>query len=663
MRSARATPWPALASLGALSAWVLGFELTVAPSWNDALPFRGIALDIAFALAGLLLIARGQTRERGWILIGAGALCWAAGDVYWTLGLADLKNPPIPSWADAGYLAFCPLTFAGILALVRRRARTAPRTLAADALAAALAIGAVSAALVVQPVLATAQGGPLGVATNLAYPLTDLLLLGVLVGAIALGGWRLVRTWLLLAASVMAFWVADSLYLITIAKGTYQLDAWFNGLWYLTPVLAGWAAWLPQGPGAATGEIPKGVRGIVLPLVFAFAAIGTLVWSSLDDVGPLAVGLASASLLVVMVRLALTWRENSTLLRASQEEAVTDALTGLANRRALAIDLDRRMPGADDGRPLVLVLLDLDGFKHYNDTFGHPAGDALLQRLGRNLELCLVGRGTAYRMGGDEFCALIEPGAEVAAPIIAAAAAALSDHGEGFTIGCSYGSIVLPREAQDAESALRIADRRMYAQKRGGRLSASQQSKDVLLRALAERNPQLGAHLRDVADLAEAVATACSLPAKEIEQIRHAAELHDVGKMAVPDAILNKPGPLDDDEWTFVRRHPIIGERIIIAAPALSHVGALVRSSHEHFDGTGYPDGLAGQDIPFGSRIVAVCDAFDAMTSDRPYRAAMAPEAALAELRRRAGTQFDPVVVETFCAVWARLAERSVHAA
>jgi diguanylate cyclase (GGDEF)-like protein len=337
------------------------------------------------------------------------------------------------------------------------------------------------------------------------------------------------------------------------------------------------------------------------------------------------------------------------LLRASQEEALTDALTGLANRRALALELERRMALGEDRAPYLLALFDLDGFKHYNDTFGHPTGDALLQRLGRNLASQLAGRGRGYRMGGDEFCALIDV-VDAADATLRGVAAALSEHGEGFAIGCSYGSILLPTEAQSAETALRLADQRMYAQKRGERSSASRQSADVLLRALSERNPELGSHLHDVAVLAALVARRFSLPPEEIESIRQAAELHDVGKVAVPDAILFKPGPLNESDWSFIRRHTLIGERIIGAAPALRRVATIVRSTHENFDGTGYPDRLAAEEIPLGSRIIYVCDAFHAMTTDRAYRAAMEDDAALAELRRYAGTQFDPTVVKHFCA-------------
>ncbi|MFI5005705.1 MAG: HD-GYP domain-containing protein, partial [Solirubrobacterales bacterium] len=140
------------------------------------------------------------------------------------------------------------------------------------------------------------------------------------------------------------------------------------------------------------------------------------------------------------------------------------------------------------------------------------------------------------------------------------------------------------------------------------------------------------------------------LAGEELDVLARAAELHDVGKIAIPDAILNKPGPLDDEEWLFMRRHTILGERILKAAAALRPVAELVRSSHERFDGTGYPDGLHGEEIPLGARIIFVCDAFDAMISERSYSGSITPSEAIAELRACAGTQFDPEVVEAFIA-------------
>jgi two-component system, cell cycle response regulator len=151
-----------------------------------------------------------------------------------------------------------------------------------------------------------------------------------------------------------------------------------------------------------------------------------------------------------------------------------------------------------------------------------------------------------------------------------------------------------------------------------------------------------------VAELSLSVGRSLGMTPEELDELARAAELHDIGKIAIPDAILDKPGPLDPAEWSFMRRHTIIGERIMLSAPALAPVAHLVRSTHERWDGTGYPDGLEGGEIPLGSRIVAVCDAFDAMTSDRPYRRALPAGEALEEVSKFSGTQFDPTVVEQF---------------
>ena len=345
----------------------------------------------------------------------------------------------------------------------------------------------------------------------------------------------------------------------------------------------------------------------------------------------------------------VAWRLNEDVrrqMRAVQDDlavaADTDVLTGLGNRRRLLTDLEQRVGAADT----LLALFDLDGFKSYNDSFGHHAGDVLLARLGQRLEAAVSDAGVAYRLGGDEFCVLI--GGDTRGQQLAAAVAALRERGEAFSIESSFGTVELGDEGGTAEEALQLADGRMYEQKNNGRVSAGQQSKDVLLRALAERYPDLGDHLDGVAEQAEALAEALGVPDREGEMIAHAAQLHDVGKVAIPEAILLKPGPLDDKEWSFMRTHTIIGERIIAAAPALSRVARLVRSSHERWDGAGYPDGLAGEAIPLGSRIIAACDSFDAMVTDRPYSAALNFEEAIRELKRCAGSQFDPAVVAAF---------------
>jgi diguanylate cyclase (GGDEF)-like protein len=371
---------------------------------------------------------------------------------------------------------------------------------------------------------------------------------------------------------------------------------------------------------------------------------------------PLAVGFVALLLLVLS---AFGFRAGERVLVAA---ATTDALTGLGNRRKLTADLKRELAVASRAKPLLLMLFDLDGFKAYNDTFGHPAGDTLLARLGSALDAAMRGRGSAYRLGGDEFCILASVGRDGTEPTIAAAGAALTEHGNGFSVTASYGAILLPDETQDTAEAMLLVDQRMYAQKASGRRSADRQSTDVLLRTLYEHNPELIERYESVARLAAIMGIRMGMASEERSQLQQAAELHDVGKVAIPDAILQKTGPLDDDEWAFVRRHTLIGERIIGAAPALAQAAKLVRSTHECFDGTGYPDRLTGEQIPLGARIIAACDAYTAMTAPRPHADQLTTEQAIAELDRCAGSQFDPQVVAVLTRVIADLADTAGHA-
>ena len=644
---------PVRALLALLVGWTLLREAEVGPlrALMHGPAFGKLAYWIVIVGASLLTLWRAHTvrgREGlAWGLIGLGSLLWALADVYWTLVLAKHAVIPVPSISDAGYLGFYPLVFAGLCLLLRSRVDGAPKTLWVDGLTAALAAAAMSAAVVLQAVLHTVGGNPLGVATNLAYPVGDLILLAVVVAAFALRGWRADRTWALLGLGIVLFWIADSYYLVTVANETYVYPSLWDGGWTSCLVLFSAAAWQPERRTVAI-EDSGSMRFTAFPIAFASLGLGILVLAALGSLNSLAVVLAAASLLAVFARLVLSLRENAGMLVASRHEALTDALTGLGNRRALTRDLDRVAEGHREAA--VLALFDLDGFKHYNDSYGHPAGDALLQRLGAKLAVHVRGAGTAYRMGGDEFCVLLPDNGS--AQQVADCAAALTEHGDGFTITCSFGAICVPGEVQDAGEALRIADQRMYAQKNAGRATAQRQSTDVLLRALAERHPGLEGHFGGVAQLAGDVGRRLGLEGAALEHVLVAAELHDVGKVAIPDAIINKPGPLNDDEWAFMRRHTIIGERIVAAAPALGTVAKLVRASHERWDGRGYPDATGGEDIPLGARIVAVCDAYDAIVADRPYRRGRSAAAAMDELQRCSGSQFDPAVVAAFADAW-----------
>ncbi len=333
--------------------------------------------------------------------------------------------------------------------------------------------------------------------------------------------------------------------------------------------------------------------------------------------------------------------------RRSDGVSMTDALTGLGNRRKLFADMERTTGNLTGGETVTIGIFDLDGFKAYNDAFGHPAGDALLARVGHRLTAATGDNGNAYRIGGDEF--VITTSSPSAARLLKAAQAALSEHGKGFRIGCSMGSTRIAAGVT-LEQALHVADQALYANKRTQRSDARTEVTDVLLQVLAERDGELATHVSHVADLSSSTATKLELPADQVERARLAGELHDIGKSAIPDSILNKPGPLDPQERRYMQRHSEIGERIVAAAPALADVAPIVRSTHERMDGTGYPDGLRGDQTPICSRIVAVVDAYDAMTSDRPYQLAMPAEDAIAELHHSADTQFDPAVVDAFTA-------------
>jgi len=608
--------------------------------------FAGITLHNALMVVAGLMVAVRVVAERSeraaWICVGVALVTYAAGEIVWNSAFATLDEPPYPSIADALWLTFYPASYAGIVLLSRARFRELNASVWLDGLVGALVVAALGATLVFPTVLDATEGDAAAVATTLAYPLGDLMLLGIVVGVFALTGWRPGRGWVFIGAGLATNAVADSIYTYQSAKGTWVDGSIFDVLFPLAALLIAWSAWQPAGKRAPALD---GRRVLVVPSAFMLGALALMGYGLFAGVNELAAALLLAAGLAIVVRFALTFREYLAMLALTRNEATTDPLTGLANRRALMRDLPAIFERATPEEPRALALFDLNGFKRYNDTFGHPAGDALLVRLGASLSAMARPFGCAYRLGGDEFCLLIERAAQMDA-VIAAASQALTEQGEGFEVSSSHGKVLLPAEAADPRDALQLADQRMYAQKDGRPSGAGRQTRDVLLGVLRERQPELHDHLRGVATLAHAVGERLGMGSEELDVVTRAAELHDIGKMGVPDAILSKPGPLDEQEWSFMRRHTIIGERILGAAEALRPVARIVRSSHERFDGAGYPDRLAGEDIPLGARVVFACDAFDAMVSRRPYAPPSTAERALAELRSCAGSQFDPAVVE-----------------
>lgn len=639
---------------------LLALCLLAAFTAHAALGFGGAGADTLFnawiynalmltSAAACLLRAWLVRRERvAWALLGVGLLLYSGGEIYYSAVLAGQASVPIPSPADGGYLAFYPLAYAALIALLRARIGAFPVARWLDGVIVGSAVAALAAALALGPIVdAGNRGQTLAVATNLALPIADLTLLTLVLTATAFTGWRPGRSWAVFGAGLLLLAVSDGVYLLQAAKGTYVEGTILDVGWPLGVLLLASAAWIE--PGIIEPVRPRTARVIVMPAAAALVAICILGGERFNSLPAAATVLSLVTMVAVVARLMLSLLESEGEVRSRARESRTDPLTGLRNRRALKFDLDRaiaRPPGT--GTLWLLVFFDLDGFKLYNDTFGHPAGDALLERLGQRLERFAAPAGRAYRLGGDEFCLLAECTAAEVDALIAGASAALCEQGEGFAITASQGSVLLPSEAGSVEAAMQVADRRMYTNKVSERTSAGSQSRDVLLTALRERQPQLAEQAVDVAELALAVAEELGMEAEQRDETLRAAQLHETGKMAIPDAILNKPGPLEESEWEFVRQHTLIGERIIAAAAALVPVARLVRSSGERWDGSGYPDSLREEEIPLGARVIAVCAAYAAMVSERPHSVAMRPARALEELRRGAGSQFDPQVVATF---------------
>ena len=343
--------------------------------------------------------------------------------------------------------------------------------------------------------------------------------------------------------------------------------------------------------------------------------------------------LAAWALLLALARMTLAFLENQRVLAQTHTEARTDSLTGLKNRRSLMADLELQLELSSPAAPRALLLFDLDGFKEYNDAFGHPAGDELLARLGVRLADVVGSSGHAYRLGGDEFCALLLPGREGVGPLVAACSLALTERGEGFEVGSSFGVRAPPGGGHDAHAgSAACRQAHVCPQGRAPDVRRAPVPRRRCCRTLSERQPRPSAAAR---------ATSASWRSRSGASCRWArrSSTRWRARRRAPRRRQDRRSRRDPRQARPARRRSSgascaatrsIGERILLEAPALRPVARLVRSSHERCDGGGYPDGLRGDEIPLGARVVAVCDAFDAMTTDRPYRQPVAEEEALA---------------------------------
>ena len=395
---------------------------------------------------------------------------------------------------------------------------------------------------------------------------------------------------------------------------------------------------------------PRGWRTAAGPAAFAVASIGLLVYDHLHQKVPhIVFWLALVLIGTVFVWLLQASSRQFGALEEHNRNALSDQVTGLNNRLGLESDIESAVLDPVDRR--VLLIFDLDGLQTYNDRYGYAAANELLRRIAQTLvhQATLLG-GTAYRLDDGRMALLIPSGDNRLGEVVLAATAALHDEAADLPIGRAYGEVAIPDEAADADSAIQIAGQRLTTHNQRQHRSARRQAHAVLMAALEARRPELRQHLRVVVYRAIALGRRLGMSREAMDDVALAAELQDVGLLAVPEAVLEKRAALDPEETALIRNRPVAGEAIIGAAPGLAPVAGLVRASSEHFDGSGFPDGTAGEAIPLGARIIAVAVAYAALTAPRPYRDATSTEEALEELRRCAGTQFDPRVVEALAA-------------
>lgn len=403
---------------------------------------------------------------------------------------------------------------------------------------------------------------------------------------------------------------------------------------------------------------------IVVPIVAHGHLYGTLHVSVIERSERLTPTPALHDLLAGVVAQTATALDNARLIETMAHQARFDNLTGLLGHRAFHEALEIQL--AHSNKPFTLASIDIDDFKLINDLHGHPVGDEALRRVAETLRRNLADHDSVFRVGGEEFAVLLAgmriADAEVIAESLRAAVARMPFV---LPLRVSIGLASCPADATERDTLLELADDALYAAKRTGkdRVVSSRDERDApptvrrshrssLLDMLRVKDGATVAHSAQVSALAVDLGRDLGLDADGLADLRIAGQLHDVGKLAVPDAVLNKPGPLDETEMRLVRMHPVLGAELV---RAWGHTVAAeyVLQHHEHIDGQGYPYGLAGERIALQARILHVVDAFTAMTSDRPYRRALSFEDATAELRARSGSQFDEAVVaslERVCA-------------
>lgn len=624
------------------------------------------------------------------LCLALGAFCFGAGDAIWSVYENILHRPtPFPSWADAAFLSAYPFLFAGVLLFPLRAASPARRShILADGLTTLTACVTLAWYFLLGPMILGGSGPLWARLLGAAYPFCDLILLFCVLALASRAGSRPAA---LLTVGLCAITVADVAFSLGTLHGTYQTGCLTDTGWvagYMLIAYAGLRAVEGSAPdrlAEAEGTDAAGTRSSVfwhalLPYAVIPIMIVLLLYtrrSHGDEALEPGVYLGCAILLcLVLARQTLSLREKHDLnLSLSRNVArletlsAEDGLTGLLNHRAFRQRLTQDTAGHGDVA-LAVVLLDITDFRLFNDVYGHAAGDRVLVHIARTLQASQQGGEVAARYGGDEFALLVSNvGGRSTLEITRDFQARLAGlnvrpHGSDAPtpVSFAFGVAVLPEDADSPQSAIDIADGRLRRAKSGGdtdntaasateRLARNRKGFSLLnayVTALDAKDRYTRRHSEDVMVYSLEIARELELDEAMLADVEMAALLHDVGKIGVPDAVLRKPGRLTDDEFETIKQHPEMGAVMVSAVPGFEHILNAVRYHHERWDGGGYPDGLIGEETPLIARLMAVADAYSAMTTDRPYRQSMDPAHALTILEGGAGTQWDPTCVRAF---------------
>ena len=625
------------------------------------------------------------------VLLGLGVSCSAAADTIWAYyEMALHRTLVFPSWTDVAFLVQYPLLLGGILRLPTRRLPPPLRwRVVLDSLITLTALVTLSWYFVLGPTLQQGTGSLLAKVLGAADPVGDLVLLVSLLLVMAQRRDSVSRPVAVVLSSALAcIIVADTAYSYQTLQGTYTTGNLGDLGWTLGCPLIGLAAGMSRRRMKQHDDRPavpllwRSLLPYVLMPVLAALALYVRLHHRSETLaagvylgGGVLVGLVLIRQAVAMQRLISDLKERIKAQEKAEELltalAEQDGLTGLLNHRVFHKRLQEEAEHAErSGQPLTVALIDLNNFKFFNDAYGHLAGDDVLRQAALAIRDCCRSCDTLARFGGDEFALLLPGAGQDEAGRLAARLQSRLDslayypphHDVAIPLQLSVGTAVFPEEQRGRMDTLALADARLYQAKSGDSgAGATQRLRsafsegidgfsmlDALVTAVDNKDRYTCRHSGDVMTFSLQIADALGMDTEAQHTLAVAALLHDLGKIGVPDAILRKPGRLTEEEFAAIRHHPVMGAVLVKAVPGFEETLDAVRFHHERWDGGGYPEGRRGEETPLIARIMAVADAFSAMTTDRPYRRGMPESKALAEILQGAGTQFDPLLAQTF---------------